>query len=249
MSFQDHFSAHAGEYARYRPDYPPALFDWLAAQAPSRQLAWECACGSGQATLALAQHFEHLIATEPSAEQLAAAPRHPRIDYRCEPAERSSLADASVDLIAVAQALHWFDMPAFFAEASRVLRPGGVLAAWCYETCQVAPAVDAVVAHFYDDTIGPYWPPERRWIEQGYAGIDLPFPELIAPAFAMTQHWTLAELVGYFGTWSATRRYREARQHDPLPELWDQLEPAWGDPTHARPVSWPLRMRACRKPA
>src|SRR5690606_31583471 len=130
MSFHDHFSGHAAGYAQARPTYPEALFDWLAAQCAQRELAWDAGCGNGQAAIALARHFARVIATEPSAEQVAQAPAHPRVEYRVEPAESPSLADASADLVTVAQAMHWFDLDRFHVGVRRVLRPGGLVAVW-----------------------------------------------------------------------------------------------------------------------
>lgn len=248
MLFKDHFSARPSDYARYRPRYPAALFDWLAAQAPGAALAWDVATGSGQAAAELAPRFDRVIATDASAAQLASADPRPGVEYRREPAERSSLGGGSADLVTVAQALHWFDHGAFFAEAARVLRPAGVLAVWCYEVFATAPAVDAVVHRFYHDTVGPYWPPERRWIETGYADLVLPFPRIEAPPFELAAEWTLDELTGYLGTWSAVARYREARGDDPLPAVREALAAVWGDPAAPRRVSWPLKLHACRKP-
>lgn len=248
MTFKDHFSTRSPDYALYRPRYPTALFDWLASSAPGAALAWDVATGSGQAATELAARFGRVVATDASAAQLASADLRPNVEYRREPAERSSLGDASADLVAVAQALHWFDHGAFFAEAARVLRPGGVLAVWCYETFTTAPELDAVVAHFYRDVIGPYWPPERRWIETGYADLALPFPRLQAPDFELAIDWTLDDLVGYLGTWSAVARYRTDRGDDPLPAVRAALAAAWGEPAEARRVRWPLKLHACRKP-
>ncbi|QDQ28428.1 class I SAM-dependent methyltransferase [Chitinimonas arctica] len=249
MRFQDHFSRQASTYAQYRPSYPEDLFDWLACQASRRGLAWDVATGSGQSAVALAQRFTEVIATEPSAAQLANAARRPNINYRQEPAERASLADGSADLITVAQALHWFDLPAFLTEAARVLRPGGVLAVWCYELFSVDADIDAIVADYYHGTVGPYWPPERRWLEQGYAGLALPYASLATPAFTMALDWNLDMLLGYLASWSATQRYRDERQHDPLPEIRNRLAAAWGEPAHTRRINWPLTVQACRKPA
>ncbi len=250
MTFKDHFSAQSKDYARYRPTYPGALFDWLASVAPSRALSWDVATGNGQAAVALAERFERVVATDPSAAQLANAEPRPNVEYRNEPAERSSLADESADLVTVAQALHWFDLPAFLAEAGRVLRRGGVLAAFCYELHESTPAIDAIVERYYGETVGPYWPPERRFLESGYSGLELPFPRLDPPPFEMTLAWTLDDLVGYLGTWSATRRYTEARGRDPLPAVRAELAAAWGaDPSEARTMRWPLVVKACRKPS
>lgn len=247
MTFKDHFSAADG-YARYRPTYPDALFDWLAAQSPARALAWDAGTGSGQAAVALADRFDRVVATDPAAAQIARAEPHPRVDYRVEAAERSSLATGSADLVTVAQALHWMQQDAFFAEATRVLKPGGVLAVWCYEVFETTPPIDAVVSRLYHDTIGPYWPPERRMIERGYADVVMPHEALAPPPLSMSLDWDLDALVGYLGTWSAVQRYRADRGVDPLPATREALAAVWGDPAMPRRVTWPLKVRASRRP-
>ena len=130
MTFKDHFSRLAAQYAEFRPSYPGALFDLLARIAPSRGRAWDCACGSGQATLDLAERFESVVGTDASAQQVAAAKPHPRVTYAVCRAEASGLETASFDLVTVAQSLHWFDRPGFYAEARRVLKPEGVIGVW-----------------------------------------------------------------------------------------------------------------------
>ncbi len=248
-SFIDHFASVSGGYAAFRPTYPPALFTWLAAVVPSRRRAWDCATGTGQSARALADHFQEVIATDASASQLAAAQPHPRVDYRLAPAEGSGLETASCDLVTVAQALHWFDQPRFFAEVERVLRPGGVLAVWCYGVATVeGEAVDALLQHFYRHTVGPYWPPERDLVENGYRDITLPFPALPAPPITMTTAWGLEQLLGYLATWSASARYRAARGSDPLEELRSPLAAAWGDGARQRRLHWPLHLKVARRP-
>jgi SAM-dependent methyltransferase len=245
--FQDHFSGSAAGYARYRPRYPAALFTYLASVAPQRRAAWDCATGSGQAAIALAEHFAQVVATDASAEQVAHAEPHSRVEYRVAAAERSGLRNASVDLVTVAQALHWLDLRAFYAEATRVLRPGGVLAVWCYGHLELpSAALQRCVDLFYAETVGPYWPPERRLVEDGYRSLDFPLPELSAPAFAMEARMSLEALVGYIGTWSATQRYVQATGHDPLPGLMRELARHWREPQVPRMVRWPLSLRIGR---
>lgn len=244
-TFRDHFSGVAEGYARFRPGYPAALFAWLAERAPARRLAWDCATGSGQAALGLAEHFERVVATDASAEQVARAHPHPRVDFRVAPAERSGLGDGAADLVTVAQALHWFDVPAFFAEARRVLRPGGLLAAWCYGNPALPePALERTLAAFYDGVVGPYWPPERRLILEGYATLDFPFREIEAPPLALEADLTLHGLAGYLRTWSATSRYVAVHGVDPVDGVVERLGADWGDPGTPRRVRWPLAFRA-----
>jgi len=244
--FKDHFSANPAGYADYRPRYPQALFDWLAGQCAGHDTAWDCATGSGQAAVALAGHFRRVIATDASAAQIGHAQAHAGVEYRVAPAEASGLADAGIDLVSVAQAAHWFDLDAFHAEARRVLKPGGLVALWGYEKLRLEPALAQVVGHFYHDTLDDFWPPERALVEAGYRTLAFPFTEIAAPAFAMTTDWTLDQLLGYFGTWSAVKNYRHARGSDPLPALRAELETLWGSPDRPKNIQWPLFLRVGR---
>ena len=207
-SFKDHFSGHSAEYTRYRPYYPRALFAWLEAQVGRRARAWDCATGNGQAAQGLAEFFAEVVATDASSEQIAAAVPQPRIRYAVAPAERSGFAARSVDLITVGQALHWFDLDAFYGEVRRILKPDGVLAVWCYGLMHVDGAVNAVVRRLYADVVGPYWPPERRHVEQGYQTLPFPFREIAVPPFTMQTEWDLNRILGYLGTLSAGEQGR-----------------------------------------
>ena len=249
-SFTDHFGRQAGDYVRYRPRYPPALFAHLAALPAQRRRAWDCACGSGQATVPLAAHFESVLGTDASAGQLAQAPRVPNIEWRRAPAEASGLAAASVDLVTVAQALHWLPIAAFHAEVARVLVQGGVFAVVSYGKLLVdAPAVDELVQHYYANTVGPYWPPERRHLEDAYRELPFPYPVLTAPALEMAVEWTATELLGYLRSWSATAAFIAARAYDPVNALAPVLARVWPAATATLRVRWPLRVTAGRKPA
>jgi SAM-dependent methyltransferase len=246
--YADHFSRVATAYATCRPGYPPALFAYLSDLAPRHELAWDCAAGSGQATLPLAAMFSRVLATDVSAAMLERAPRHRKIEYRVSGAEDSGLADSSADLVTVAQALHWLDTEPFYAEVERVLAPGGVLAVWSYANQLLGDAaLDAIMARFYTEVVGPYWPAERRHVETGYRTLPFPYAELEAPAFAMEERWTLPQLLGYVGTWSATQRLRETQGYDPVSRLAGELAESWGDPASARLVRWPLSLRVGAK--
>lgn len=244
--FSDHFSDRSRDYARFRPDYPPALFAWLASIAPARRLAWDCATGSGQAALGLAGHFHQVVASDASAAQLAGAAPYPRVCYLRARAEAAGLAGGRFDLIAVAQALHWFDLGAFYREARRLLRPRGVLAVWSYQLLRCEPAIDRLIDRFDRDIVGPYWPPERSLVDSGYRDLPFPFDQLPAPDLEMHADWDLAQMLGYLGTWSSAQRYRKALGQDPLQRLLSALARVWGDANAKRRVRWPTALLAGR---
>lgn len=242
----DHFSGVAEGYARYRPDYPDDWFAALAALAPGRRRAWDCGAGSGQAAMGLAAHFDEVIATDVSAEQLARAPAHTRVDYRVSPAERTDLAAGSVDLIAVAQALHWFDLGRFYDEVRRVARPGAVLVAWSYGLARVTPAVDRCIDALHGPIAGACWPAERRHVDAGYRTLTFPFPRLAVPPLDLSARWRLDDLLGYLRTWSAVGRYQAETGEDPVAALTPELRRAWGGPETVRRVRWPVAILAGR---
>jgi SAM-dependent methyltransferase len=244
--FKDYFSDEARAYAAFRPRYPEGLFAWLADLAPERRLAWDAGTGSGQAAVGLAAHFERVIATDASAAQLANARPHPRVEYRRAVAGESGIAARSVDLVTVAQALHWFDRPRFYAEVRSVLVPRGVIAAWCYRLQRVDPAVDAVAEHLYRDLLGEWWTPDRRLVDEEYRTVEFPFEELTPVRFDLSAVWTLPQVLGYLGTWSAVRRCRAETGRNVVEEIGPALAAAWGDPDRPREVRWPLAMRVGR---
>lgn len=244
MAFKDHFSGHASAYARYRPEYPHELYDYLASLTPRREIALDLATGSGQAAVGLARQYELVIATDGSVPQLQNAQANPRIAYVANFAEQPALKDHVVDLAAVAQGAHWFDHARFHPQMHRVLRPDGVLAIWTYGLASVAAPIDAVVRRYYEDVVGPYWPPQRRHVENAYRDLPFPWREITPPPFELRLDWTVDDFVGYAGTWSATQRYTKVSGADPLPALRDQIAEIWG--SGSRAVSWPLHLRVGR---
>lgn len=243
--WKDHFSHASDDYRRWRPVYPDALFDWLRAQAPCGDLAWDCATGNGQAAVAAARCFARVVATDASAAQIGAAEHHPKVEYSVAPAEASPLGNNSASLVTVAQALHWFDIDRFHSEAQRVLQPGGVIAEWGYGLAQIDPDIDRAVRRFSEETVGPWWPPERAIVESGYADVPFPFDPIDAPPFAMTARWDLRHFLAYLGTWSSVSGYRRANGEDPVPALEQELRPLWGE--GARDLGWPLLLRVGRR--
>jgi len=244
----NHFSGVAQSYARYRPSYPAELFAALARVAPGHRAAWDCATGTGQAATGLATHFARVVATDLSPPLLHAAPRHARVRYVAARAEASPLAGGWADLVTVAQALHWFDRPAFYDEARRVLAPDGVLAVWTYDTVRLEPpGLDEAVRRLYRDRVGQYWPAERALVETGYRSLPFPFAPIAAPRVAMTAQWSLAELLGYLRTWSAVERFRAARGVDPVALAEPEIVAAWPTDRERVAARWPLTVRLGRR--
>ena len=248
MEFSDHFSAHASDYSKHRPGYPSELSTFLASVAPGHGQVWDCGTGSGQAAVVLAEDFDRVVATDASAEQLAHARKHPRVEYGVAAERDSGLPEGSCDLVTAAQAAHWFDLAAFYKEADRVLRPGGVLAIWCYNRTLVDSAIDEVIVAFQYGRVGPYWPSGREHTDSGYRTMPFPYERLDIPALFMRQRWSRTQLEGYFETWSSVRRFRQVEGVDPIPEIARDLSRHWPDPAEVREVRWPLCVIAGRKP-
>ena len=241
-TFPDHFSQQASDYARYRPLYPAKLYEYLASLTPEHDRAWDVGTGNGQAALGLARHYRSIVATDPSEQQIALATPHERVTYRVATAEHSGIEDRSIDLVTVAQAVHWFDLDRFYMEVKRVLKPHGVLAVWCYNLTMITPEVDRVMESYYHDVLGEFWPPQIRWVDEHYQTLPFPFDEIAAPDFALEAVWSLSDLFGYLSSWSAAQKYQAARGLDPLDTKRAEFQAAWGAKTD-RVVRWPLYLR------
>jgi len=241
MSYIKHFSDRPENYQHFRPDYPDALFHHLADLVPERLLAWDCATGNGQAACSLAKYFTQVIGSDINQTQLDVAIKKDNIQYYCWPAEKTTLVDHSIDLITVAQALHWFNFNDFYREVHRVLKPGGIIAAWCYPLGQIIPPVDAIIRKLYEEILGDkYWPPERRYIDNAYQTIPFPFSLLATPNFSIIKDYNFSELIGYLNTWSAVKEYQKRNLQNPLDLIMKELKNAWGDMKQTHQMVWPL---------
>lgn len=241
--FKDHFSERSADYAANRPTYPTQLARFLAEHSPGRGVALDCGCGTGQLSVQLAEHFAHVVATDASVAQIAATTPHPSVCYRVASAEASGLAPASADLIVAAQAEHWFDLPAFYAEAKRVAVPGALLALVTYGVFHVEGDVEPLIQEFYWKTIGPFWPPGREHVEDGYRSLPFPTGEIGSPDMAIELTWTRGELLAYVDTWSAMRAAEKTIGRKPFEDFASKLAEAWPD-GERRDVRWPLSIRA-----
>ena len=234
-----------GDYQSHRPDYPAALFQWLAHHSPGHRLALDLGCGSGQACRALEPWFDNVLGGDVSVDQLKAAPSSASY-YLAAHADALPVADNSVDLITVAQALHWFPLPAFFHESARVLRDEGLLAIISYGLCSVA-GLEGLIEDFHDRTLKPWWPAARWLVIEGYRSVTLPWPELEGPPpMPLERQWRWRDMAGYLDTWSALVKAR-AHGDDPLAAFLPVLREQWGEVE--RTVRWPLQLRVCARPA
>ncbi|TQV84019.1 class I SAM-dependent methyltransferase [Exilibacterium tricleocarpae] len=246
VDFKDHFSQGATGYAIYRPSYPRELVQWLAELAPADRCVWDCGCGNGQLSRPLAEYFQQVIATDASAAQIAEAQPHPRIAYSVAPAEQTTIEEQSVDLVVVAQAAHWFDLPRFYREVKRVARPEAAIALVSYGLLEFESApVNQALHALYSEDLGSYWPAERRYIDNQYRDLLFPFRDLPTPVFTIETAWTLAELRGYLQTWSATQK-AAAAGFFPLATLMPELEALWQKPDEKKRVRWPIILRAAK---
>ena len=241
-----YFRRQAATYRSARPVYPPELYAWVGEHAPGRRLVWDCGTGNGQAAVGLAEVFDEVVATNVAAEQIERAMRHERVRYAVASASSAPLGASSVDAVVAATAVHWFDRPAFWAEARRVLRPGGLVAVWAYGGHDAGERVGAVTKRFAAEVVGPFWSDRLDVLQGGYADLGMPFEPVEAPGFVASKRVDLAGYMGFLGSWSAAQRYRDAHGSEPLDRVRVDLEAAWGDPMASRVVTWDVFMKAGR---
>jgi len=246
VKVKDLFSGHARDYAEFRPKYPDALVKYISRLVKYRGVVWDCACGSGQLSLPLAEHFQLVLASDISEGQIAQAPGHKGILYTVQPAEKTDFPDEFFDMVVVGQAIHWFNHEAFYREAKRVMGPNAVLVIIGYGMMRVSPEVDVVIDHFYKNITGPYWEPERKYINEAYQTLPFPFETIEIPTFDMPCQWSFAQMMGYLNTWSAVKKYEAKNGLNPLTLVADDLEQAWGSPA-VKQVVFPIFMKAGKK--
>jgi SAM-dependent methyltransferase len=239
---KDNFSSQSHNYARYRPVYPDALFDYIRTIQTGNENAWDCATGNGQAAEKLARLFQQVYGTDISQKQLDHAVQLPNIHYSVQPAEKTRFPNKFFDLIMVAQAVHWFRFDAFYAEVKRTAKTNALLVIAGYGRITITPELDTVINRFYSDIVGPYWDRERRYIDENYQTIPFPFEEISSPAFSMTYGWSLAHLMGYLQTWSAVKHYQNKTGNNPLAWVEDELRNCWGQ-AEKQSVCFPLLLR------
>lgn len=242
-AFKDNFSTQSAAYAAHRPHYPDTLFRYLLGECRDHKLAWDAGSGNGQAAQKLALHFDRVYATDASSAQIVNATPLTNISYAVANEQAPALKRHSVDLITVAQALHWFDLNVFYAEAERVLKRYGVIACWSYKLFRINPEVDLEINRLYTDILGSFWDPERRLVDTGYRTLSFPFRELRIPRFEMKSSWNFENMLGFLGSWSAVSHYKKREGGDPIVENTKRLKAAWGDPQEMKEVSWPLSIR------
>jgi len=242
MNFKDHFTKQAKEYAKYRPDYPDELFHYLSQVSPSNKLAWDCATGSGQAANGLANYFKKIIASDASANQVQNAFNNENIIYKVFPAEKAEIESSTVDLITVAQALHWFDFNKFYSEARRVLRKKGIIAVWLYNLVEISDTIDPVIKRFDEEILKDFWPPERQLFYDEYKSIPFPFEQLSPPEFRMTANWTVENLLGFLSTWSAVQNYIEKEKSNPVDLVKSEIKNLWGNQIY-KTAGWKIVLK------
>lgn len=247
-TYKDNFSKQAKVYAQFRPTYPRELFKFLIGLTDEHKLAWDSGTGNGQTAVNLVDYYEKVYATDPSREQIKNAIPHHRIIYRVENSENpSAIEDNSVDLITVAQAIHWFDFEKFYTQVKRVLKPNGIIAVWAYGIPTINESIDIIIKNFHDNVVGEFWLPENKLIEKEYATIPFPFEEIKTPDFFIKKQATLSELIGHLRSWSATQKYIDNYNDNPMDPLMQKLQEHWNN--IKKEITWKLILKVGKLPA
>lgn len=246
LEFKDYFSAQALEYSKFRPKYPDELFSYLSSLSKYHKLAWDCACGNGQASIGLADYFDKVIATDASSSQLEHAIQHPNICYKHAKAEKGGLETDSVDLVTAATAIHWIDTNEFYPEVKRVLKPEGIIAVWSYSSTVISPEIDKIMEYLSGTILKDVWPKENKKSWDFDNAIKFPFKNIEIPEFYLEMYWNLSEFINYVNTWSAVQKYIIANKSKPVILIENDLSKLWGDKNEIKKIRWKLNIKTGR---
>ena len=229
---KDNFSRQAKTYAKYRPDYPKELFDFILNKIVQKENAWDCGTGNGQTAKELSKYFQNVFATDISEKQIQQAYKTENIFYSVQPAEKTNFADNIFYLVTVSQALHWFDLDKFYTEVKRTTKSNGWIAVWTYTLPSTLPDIDKLVNEdFCEGLLGSYWDKERKYVDEKYKTVPFPFKEIQCPVFEIKQEWTIDNLSGYVNSWSALQKFVSANHFNPVDELMEKVKPFWKQET------------------
>jgi len=242
---KDNFSSSSDNYAKYRPTYPVAFYNYLNNIVAQKENVWDCGTGTGQVAFELAKTFKNVYATDISQSQLDNALEANNIQYSIQPAESTNFYANLFDVIIVAQAIHWFGFDAFYSEVRRTAKEDALICILGYERLKISEEIDTIISDFYYNTIGSYWDKERKYIDESYETIPFPFEEIETPSFSNKLKWTLDDLIGYLNTWSAVKRFIKKNNYNPVDILFSQIEPIWEE-SASREVTFPILLRIGR---
>ena len=241
---KDNFSTQSDNYAKFRPGYPSEFFDYLYGLLPVKETAWDCATGNGQVASQLCKKFRQVYATDISQSQLDNAVQASNIFYSVQPAEKTSFSDREFDLVVVAQAIHWFDFEKFYDEVRRTAKRDALICVLGYGGMVIDVEIKKLVKDFYENVVGPYWDPERKYIDANYETIPFPFKEVGTPAFETVLEWSPDHLLGYLGTWSAVKHFIKKNGSNPLDKFSTGLAKVWK--SGPKTVRFPLLVKIGR---
>lgn len=238
-----HFNRDGAGYDRFRPTYPDDLGRELAQRVAQQGCVLDVGCGTGQLSLSLADHFDRVIACDLAEKQIQNATPHPKVTYHIAGATNLPAQKGEVDVVVAAQAAHWFDLPRFYDEVRRVVRPGGSLALVSYGVPYVEGSFNSIFQQVYWQELHRFWPPERAAVEKGYADLDFPFRESAFPSLFISQSLSISGLIGYMKTWSSYGIALKAGEAKVFEQAFDTLRKYWPEGRENLPFKWPLSVR------
>ena len=238
---KDNFSIQAGLYAQYRPTYPAELFEYITGFVKNKNTAWDCGTGNGQSAAVLSKYLKKAIATDISSKQIEHAETANNIFYSVQPSEHTNIESNRVDLVTVAQAIHWFDFEKFYAEVKRVAAENAFIAVCTYSLLKIEEPIDQLINDYHFNFLGSYWDAERKYVDDEYKSIPFPFEKINTPQFVIEKYWSLTELEGYLNTWSALQKYTAANRSNPVPGLIHSIMQHWGA-EEKRKIIFPIHL-------